>query len=117
VIARKKAGYRPRDIYNAHQELREAIDLIASGFFCPEDRNLFKPLVDGLLEEDRYLVLADFDAYMKKQEEVAQAYLDHDAWTRKCILNVARAGIFSSDRTIKQYAEEIWRVKQMPVDP
>ncbi|MBN1204878.1 MAG: glycogen/starch/alpha-glucan phosphorylase [Myxococcaceae bacterium] len=117
VIARKKAGYRPRDVYNAHLELREAMDLIGSGFFSPEDRNLFKPLIDNLLEEDRYLLLADFESYMKKQEDVARAYLDQDAWTRKCILNVARAGIFSSDRTIRQYAEEIWRVKQTPVEP
>ncbi len=117
VIARKKAGYRPRDVYNEHLELREAIDLISTGFFSPEGKQLFKPLVNSLLEEDRYLVLADFDSYMKKQEEVARAYLDHDTWTRKCILNVARAGIFSSDRTIKQYAEEIWRVKQTSVEP
>ena len=94
-------------MYDSHLELREAMDLIGSGFFSPEDRNLFRPLMDNLLEEDRYLVLADFDAYMKKQEEVARAYLDHNLWTRKCILNVARAGIFSSDRTIEQYAEEI----------
>ncbi|HVG58263.1 MAG TPA: glycogen/starch/alpha-glucan phosphorylase [Hyalangium sp.] len=117
VIARKKAGYQPRDVYKEHQELREALDLISTGFFSPEDKHLFKPLVDNLLEEDRYLVLADFDSYLKKQEEVARAYLDHETWTRKCILNVARAGIFSSDRTIKQYAEEIWRVKQTPVEP
>jgi starch phosphorylase len=117
VIARKKAGYRPRDIYNNHLELREAMDLIASGFFSPEDKGLFKPLVDNLLEEDRYLVLADFDAYAKKQEEVARMYLDSESWTRKCILNVARAGIFSSDRTIQQYGEEIWQVKKTPVEP
>jgi starch phosphorylase len=117
VIARKKAGYRPREVYNQHLELREAIDLISSGFFSPEDKNLFKPLIDKLLEEDRYLVLADFASYQAKQEEVARAYLDSDEWTRKCILNVARAGIFSSDRTIRQYAEEIWRVKQTPVEP
>jgi len=117
VIARKKAGYRPREVYNEQLELREAMDLISSGFFSPEDKNLFKPLIDKLLEEDRYLVLADFAAYQAKQEEVARAYLDTDEWTRKCILNVARAGIFSSDRTIRQYAEEIWRVKQTPVEP
>lgn len=116
VIARKKAGYRPRDEYNKHLELREALDLIGSGFFSPEDKSLFKPLVDSLLEEDRYLVLADFAAYAAKQEQVARAYQDTDAWTKKCILNVARAGIFSSDRTIKQYAEEIWRVKQIQVE-
>ncbi|XXF76678.1 glycogen/starch/alpha-glucan phosphorylase [Myxococcaceae bacterium GXIMD 01537] len=116
VIARKKAGYRPRDEYNAHRELREALDIIDSGFFSPEDKQLFRPLVNSLLEEDRYLVLADFGAYMAKQEEVARAYSDEESWTKKCILNVARAGIFSSDRTIKQYAEEIWRVKQTVVE-
>jgi len=116
VIARKKAGYRPREVYNEQLELREAMDLIGSGFFSPEDKHLFKPLIDTLLEEDRYLVLADFAAYQAKQEEVARAFLDTEAWTRKCILNVARAGIFSSDRTIRQYAEEIWRVKQTPVE-
>ncbi|WP_225411036.1 glycogen/starch/alpha-glucan phosphorylase [Stigmatella hybrida] len=116
VIERKRHGYRPREVYHQHQELREAIDLISSGFFSPEDKHLFKPLVDSLLEEDRYLVLADFESYRAKQEDVARAYLDPDTWTRKCILNVARAGIFSSDRTIRQYAEEIWRVKQTPVE-
>jgi len=115
VIARKRAGYRPRDEYERNVELREAIDLISSGFFSPEDKNLFKPLVDSLLEEDRYLVLADFASYAAKQEEVARTYKDPEAWARKAILNVAQAGIFSSDRTIKQYAEEIWRVKQTPV--
>jgi starch phosphorylase len=96
-------------------ELREALDLISSGFFSPEDKSLFKPLVDSLLEEDRYLVLADFAAYAAKQQEVAVAYKDQETWLRKAILNVAHSGIFSSDRTIKQYAEEIWRVKQTPV--
>ncbi|NVJ00606.1 glycogen/starch/alpha-glucan phosphorylase [Myxococcus sp. AM009] len=117
VIARKREGYRPRDVYSQHQELREALDLISTGFFSPEDKHLFKPLVDSLLEEDRYLMLADFPSYMAKQEEVAQAYKDADGWARKCIINVARGGIFSSDRTIKQYAEEIWRIQQTPVEP
>jgi glycogen phosphorylase len=116
VIARKKAGYRPREVYEANTELREALDLIRSGFFSPEDRNLFQPLVDSLLNEDRYLVLADFASYMAKQEDVARAYKDEEGWTRKCIINVARAGIFSSDRTIKQYAEEIWRVQKTRVE-
>ncbi len=115
VIARKREGYRPRDVYDQHQDLREALDLISTGFFSPEDKNLFKPLVDSLLEEDRYLMLADFPSYMAKQEEVARAFLDADAWARKCIINVARGGIFSSDRTIKQYAEEIWRIQKTPV--
>jgi starch phosphorylase len=117
VIARKREGYRPRDVYNQHLELREALDLISTGFFSPEDKHLFKPLVDSLLDEDRYLVLADFPSYMAKQEEVVRAYQDPDSWARKCIINVARGGIFSSDRTINQYAEEIWRIKKTPVEP
>ncbi|MFY2561765.1 glycogen/starch/alpha-glucan phosphorylase [Corallococcus terminator] len=117
VIARKRAGYRPRDEYEKNQELREALDLISTGFFSPEDRALYKPLVDSLLEEDRYLVLADFAAYAAKQDEVVRVYQDTENWTRKCVINVARAGIFSSDRTIKQYAEEIWRIQQTPVEP
>ncbi|WP_171818255.1 glycogen/starch/alpha-glucan phosphorylase [Pyxidicoccus fallax] len=116
VIARKRDGYRPRDEYNQHLELREALDIISTGFFSPEDKNLFKPLVDSLLEEDRYLVLADFPSYMAKQEDVVRAYLDADGWAKKCIINVARGGIFSSDRTIKQYAEEIWRIQKTPVE-
>ncbi|ATB28050.1 glycogen/starch/alpha-glucan phosphorylase [Melittangium boletus] len=117
VIARKRAGYRPRDEYEKNQDLREALDLIASGFFSPEDKHLFKPLIDGLLEEDRYLVLADFAAYAARQQDVARAYKDTERWTRMAIHNVAQAGIFSSDRTIKQYAEEIWRVQRIPVGP
>lgn len=116
VIARKREGYRPRDEYNKHLELREALDLISTGFFSPEDKNLFKPLVDSLLDEDRYLVLADFPSYMAKQDEIVRAYQDQEGWAKKCIINVARGGIFSSDRTIKQYAEEIWRIQKTPVE-
>jgi starch phosphorylase len=117
VIARKREGYRPRDEYNRHLELREALDLISTGFFSPEDKHLFKPLVDSLLDEDRYFVLADFMSYMAKQDEVVRAYQDAEGWAKKCIINVARGGIFSSDRTIKQYAEEIWNIQKTPVEP
>ncbi|WP_163995433.1 glycogen/starch/alpha-glucan phosphorylase [Pyxidicoccus caerfyrddinensis] len=117
VIARKREGYRPRDEYNRHLELREALDLISTGFFSPEDKHLFKPLVDSLLDEDRYFVLADFMSYMAKQDEVVRAYQDTEGWAKKCIINVARGGIFSSDRTIKQYAEEIWHIQKTPVEP
>jgi starch phosphorylase len=115
VMAKKREGYDPRSVYERNPELKEALDLIANGFFSPEDKGLFKPLVDSLLEEDRYLVLEDFASYAQKQEEVARAYCDPDSWTRKAILNVAHAGRFSSDRTIHQYAEEIWRLKRTPV--
>jgi len=111
-VARTKAeGYRPREIYESNADLKEVLDLIGSGFFSPEDRTLFRPLVDSLLNEDRYLVLADFDAYVKAQEAVATRYNDPKAWWRSAIINVARMGFFSSDRTIREYAKDIWKVE------
>jgi len=116
VLARKQAGYDPRAVYESNPDLKEALDLVANGFFSPEDRKLFKPLVDSLLNEDRYLVLADFADYARAQEEVARCYLDREAWTRKAILNVARCGRFSSDRTIREYARDIWGIEPVEVE-
>ena len=100
-----RSGYKPREIYEQNQDLKDVIDLVASGFFSPERSwATFKPLVDSLLNEDRYFVLADFAAYVKAQEDVARMYQDADGWAKKAILNVARVGRFSSDRTIRQYA-------------
>jgi len=115
VIQKKKDGYDPRAALARNAPLRSAIDLIASGFFSPEDKGLFQPLIDSLLDEDKYLIIEDFASYAGMHEVVAKAYLDPEEWSRKAILNVARVGIFSSDRTIRQYAEEIWDVKQTPV--
>ena len=95
--------------------LKQTIDLIREGFFCPEDPDLFKPLMDGLLNEDRYLVLADFEAYHQCQMKVDALYRDREAWTAKSILNVARAGKFSSDRTILEYNRDIWKAEQLSV--
>jgi starch phosphorylase len=116
VLERKRQGYRPREVYEQNQDLREALDLIASGFFSPEDRALFRPLVDSLLTEDRYMVLADFADYARAHQEVVRAYQDQEAWSRKAILNVARTGRFSSDRTIREYARDIWGVKPVKVE-
>src|SRR5581483_6927603 len=115
VMAKKREGYRGRHVYESNPAVRDVIDLIASGFFSPEDKDLFKPLVDSLLEEDRYLVLQDFDAYVKAQGAVAAAYQDPEQWWRKAILNVARVGWFSSDRTIREYAKDIWGIESVPV--
>jgi glycogen phosphorylase len=111
VKQRKAEGYRGRAVYDANPALREVIDLISGGFFSPEDRGLFKPLMEGLLDDDRYLVLADFDAYVQAQAEVAKAWSDPARWWKAAILNVARVGRFSSDRTIREYARDIWSIE------
>jgi starch phosphorylase len=109
----KARGYRPRGYYESNTELREALDLIASGHFSNGDRGLFRPLVESLLAWDDYLLLADYQAYVDCQERVGAAYRDQKAWTRMSILNVARMGHFSSDRSIRQYSSDIWGVKPM----
>ena len=115
VKAMKARGYNPWEYYRQNRELKGVIDAIAGGVFSPEEPGLFKPIVDSLLNGgDTYMLLADFDAYVKCQEEVARLYLDRKAWARMAILNMARAGKFSSDRTIREYAKDIWGVKPVP---
>jgi starch phosphorylase len=116
VECRKSAGYDPRSYYDADAELREALDAVGSGVFSNGDPTLFRPLVESLLSRDNYMLLADYRAYVDCQERVNRAYRDQKQWTRMSILNVARMGYFSSDRSIRDYAEKIWRVKPMPVD-
>jgi starch phosphorylase len=113
VVRRKTNGYRPRDIYESNQELREAIDLIASGLFADGDRDLFKPLLESLLDRDDYLLLADYQPYVDAQQRVSEAYGDRENWTRMSILNSARVGRFSSDRSIREYSRDIWHVSPL----
>jgi starch phosphorylase len=114
VQAMKRAGYRPRDFYEKDDELRAVIDLIASGFFSPENPELFRPIVQHLLDHDSYMLLADFASYVACQGRVSEAFRDQEGWTRMAILNIARMGKFSSDRTIRQYAQEIWGAVPVP---
>ncbi len=114
VLERRKSGALGLTFYEADETIREAIDLIRSGFFSPDERDLFTPLIDGLLGRDEYLSLADFAAYAACQREVSEQYRDEDAWSRKAALNIARVGAFSSDRTVREYAREIWKIE--PVD-
>jgi len=116
VYAVKARGYRPLDYYNANQGLRDVIDLIRSGFFSRGDTELFRPLIDGLMYQDPYLLLADFQSYVECQEKVAEAYRDEERWTRMSILNTARSGKFSSDRTIREYCADIWHVNSVPIN-
>jgi starch phosphorylase len=117
VQEQKRAGYNPWEYYGADPELKRALDMVGSGFFTPTRPDLLRPLVDGLLQGgDPYLVLADFAAYRQCQEGVSQAYRDREEWTRMSILNSARMGKFSSDRTIREYAQQIWKVESVPVE-
>ncbi|MGZ6141224.1 MAG: glycogen/starch/alpha-glucan phosphorylase, partial [Myxococcaceae bacterium] len=111
-----RSGYRPAEVLARDPELRAVLELVGTGFFSPEDPELFHPLVDALVQEDRYLVLADFRAYADAQSEVARAYAgDPDGWSRRALFNVARVGRFSSDRSIHQYARDIWGISAVPV--
>jgi starch phosphorylase len=116
VLAKKAAGYNPWDYYNSNPELKLAIDRISSGFFSHGDTNLFKPLLDSLLYRDDYLLLADYQSYVECQDRVSQAYQDRDHWTRMSILNVARMGKFSSDRSIRDYLQNIWKAPAVKVE-
>jgi starch phosphorylase len=115
VYAIKARGYNPLDYYNGNQGLRDVIDLIRSGFFSRGDSELFRPLIDGLMYHDPYLLFADFQSYVECQDRVAAVYADTERWTRMSILNTARSGKFSSDRTIREYCADIWRVKSVPI--
>jgi starch phosphorylase len=116
VYQLKAKGYKPSDYYNANPELQEAIELILSGFFSHGDVQLFKPLIDSLMYQDQYLLFADYQSYIECQEQVNQAYLDRDRWTKMSILNVARMGKFSSDRAIQEYSQEIWQVEPVEIE-
>jgi len=110
-VERRRPGYNPRDIYNNDDEIRWALDLVERDFFNMLEPGIFRPLTQALLSQgDHYMLLADFRDYIQTQDRVDAAYRDRSGWIRKAILNVARAGKFSSDRTIREYASEIWHV-------
>jgi len=115
VESLRAGGYRPAELYESNAELRQVLDLIRDGFFSRGDPGQFRAIVDGLLQWDPFMLLADFQSYVDCQLQVGRAYQDAQRWTRMSILNVARSGPFSSDRTIREYAEEIWRVPSVPI--
>jgi len=111
----KAKGYHPRDYYEQNMLLREVIDQIGSGHFSQGDAELFRPLLDNLLNHDPYLLLADYQSYIDCQDRVSSAYGDQKGWMRMSILNVARMGKFSSDRSIREYCNNIWQIKPVKV--
>jgi len=115
VMEKKQSGYNPREVYMQNAELKAVLDMVQQGFFSGPQGNLFQPILENLLDHgDPYMILADFQSFCDIQEKIGNAYLDIDTWTRKSIINVSRMGKFSSDRSIKEYAKDIWNV---PINP
>jgi len=115
VMTLQRSGYRPIDYYNTNEELRGVIDLLSSGHFSHGDRELFKPIVDSLLYDDQYMLFADYQDYIDCQDRVSDVFTDQHRWTRMSILNTARMGKFSSDRSITDYSRKIWDIQPFPV--
>ncbi|MFI4914815.1 MAG: glycogen/starch/alpha-glucan phosphorylase [Steroidobacterales bacterium] len=115
VQALRAGGYQPMDVYRSNPELREVIDLVKDGFFSRGNTEQFRPLIDNLLYHDPYMVLADYQAYAECQQQVDASFRDVERWTRMSILNTARSGKFSSDRTIREYCSDIWQAAAVPV--
>ncbi len=113
VLELKAKGYAPRNFYDSNANLKEAIDQLRSGHFSRGNADLFAPLVDNLLNHDPFMLLADYQSYIDCQDQVSAAYRDQERWIRMSILNVARMGKFSSDRSIREYCEKIWTVKPL----
>ncbi len=117
VMEKKQSGYNPREVYMQNAELKAVLDMVQQGFFPGPQGNLFQPILENLLDHgDPYMILADFQSFCDIQEKIGNAYLDIDTWTRKSIINVSRMGKFSSDRSIKEYAKDIWNVPVKPQD-
>ncbi|XP_030854392.1 glycogen phosphorylase, brain form [Strongylocentrotus purpuratus] len=114
-VQARKDGYNPREFYEKNAELKQAIDQIQGGFFSPNDPGAFHDIVNSLLNHDTYMLLADFESYLAAQSRVSELFTKPREWTMKCIHNIASSGKFSSDRTIGEYAKDIWDVQPNPV--
>jgi starch phosphorylase len=110
VEARRREGWRGAQAIDQSRRLKEALDQVAGGVFSHDDPTRYRDLVNSLREHDHFMVTADFDSYYAAHRRVGDRWLDRAAWGRSAILNTANVGWFSSDRTIGEYAEEIWRV-------
>jgi starch phosphorylase len=115
VATLRQAGYSPRTYYDNDAELRAAVDAIASGVFSGGDRGAFEPDIAALLNWDGYMVLADYRSYVDCHDRAGPAWADQDRWTRMSILNTARSGFFSSDRTVRDYCRDIWHAEPVSI--
>lgn len=116
VVKLKQSGYNPREYYDKNAELKKVIDMIDANFFNKNEPGIFKPIVNSLLGDDYYCLLADYESYIETQEKVSELYKNVKEWTKKSIYNVARIGKFSSDRSIREYSEKIWKVKPVRIN-
>jgi starch phosphorylase len=116
VNALLRSGYRPQTYIDRSPRLREVIGILESGFFSPSEPNRFAAIAESLRQHDPFMVCADFDAYVATEAAAAQAFTDRRSWARKTLLNIAGSARFSSDETVRQYANEIWKVRPVPVD-
>jgi len=116
VEAYKKSGYNPISYYHSNSELKGVLDAISGGVFSGGDHELFKPLVDSLIYRDEYMLMADYQAYIDCQKRVSEQYQDRNKWLQMSVLNVARIGKFSSDRTIQEYCDDIWNAQPVEVE-
>jgi starch phosphorylase len=115
VAAQRAHGYQPLRIYEENPRIKQVLDAIGSGHFCPDEPGRYRALVDSLLwGGDHYMLLADFDSYVAAQSRVDALFRDRDAWARRSIANVAAMGMFSSDRTIREYARDVWGLSPRP---
>ncbi len=117
VVQTRLRGYNPRAQLEQHELLREVIDLLQSGYFSRGDKTLFDPILQRILGQDDYMLMADFPSYLEAQDRVSGTYRDRERWTRMSILNSARSGKFSSDRSIREYCENIWHIGPVSVEP
>ncbi|MBI5889961.1 MAG: glycogen/starch/alpha-glucan phosphorylase [Nitrosomonadales bacterium] len=118
VQAVRRQGYDPLGYYRGNADLKQAVDMIASGYFCPDEAARYQDIVDALLKQgDNYLVLADYASYVACQDKVGELYRQPQEWTKRAILNVAGMGKFSSDRSIREYAERVWHVAPIEMQP
>lgn len=115
ILELREKGYNPKDYYEKNKELKRVIDMIANDHFNPNEPGIFKPIIDSLLGDDFYLLCADYEDYIKAQEDVDALYKNEKEWVKKSILNVARIGKFSSDRSIQDYAEKIWNIEPVKI--
>ena len=111
----KSVGYHPKEYYNRHKMLKKVFDMILSDYFNVKEPGIFKPITDNLINSDYYCLFADYQSYIDTQDKVSRLYLNADEWTKKSLLNVARIGKFSSDRSVKEYSEKIWKVSPVKV--